>query len=81
MAALASSASAERLFSAARKMHDDLKKSTTEETLEDMLKVSKINPMLDFLSNLHLIGDQYAYYNCNFISLYSNGIEFIDIVK
>ena len=43
----------------------------------------KITPMLDSLShsNLHFIGDHYAYYNCNFISLYSNGIEFIDIVK
>ncbi len=40
-AALASSASAERLFSATCKMHDDLKKSTFEDTLEDMLIVAK----------------------------------------
>jgi hypothetical protein len=40
----ASSASAERLFLAARKMHDDLKKSTTEETLQDMLTVAKSYP-------------------------------------
>ena len=40
-AALASSASTERLFSNAGKMHDDLKKSTTEENLEDALTVSK----------------------------------------
>ena len=44
LAAPASSASAERLFSAAGKMHDDLKKSTTEETLEDMLTVAKNYP-------------------------------------
>ena len=44
MAAPASSASVERLFSAAGKMHDDLKKSTTEETLEDMLTVAKNYP-------------------------------------
>ena len=43
-AATTSCASAERLFSAAGKMHDDLKKSTTEETLEDMLTVSKNYP-------------------------------------
>ncbi len=44
-AAPASSASAERLFSDAGKMHDDLKKSTSEETLdEDMLAVAKTNP-------------------------------------
>ncbi len=44
LAAPASSASAERLFSAAGKMHDDLKKSTTEDTLEDMLIVAKNFP-------------------------------------
>ncbi len=44
LAALASSAAAERLFSGAGKMHDDLKKSTSEETLEDMLKVAKNFP-------------------------------------
>ena len=37
LAAPASSASVERLFSSAGKMHDDLKKSTSEETLESML--------------------------------------------
>jgi len=35
-AAPSSSTSAERLFLAASKMHDDLKKSTSEDTLEDM---------------------------------------------
>jgi len=44
MAALASYGLAERLFFAVGKMHDDLKKSTTEETLEDMLTVSKNYP-------------------------------------
>ena len=44
LAAPASSAAAERLFSAAGKMHDDLKKSTTEDTLEDMLIVAKNFP-------------------------------------
>ena len=44
LAAPASSTSSERLFSFAGKMHDDLKKSTAEETLEDMLTVSKKNP-------------------------------------
>lgn len=44
LAAPASSASAERLFSAAGKMHDDLKKSTSEDTLEDMLTVAKNFP-------------------------------------
>lgn len=39
LAAPASSASAERLFSGAGKMHDDLKKCTSEPTLEDMLIV------------------------------------------
>jgi hypothetical protein len=39
LAAPASSASAERLFSGAGKMHDDLKKCTSESTLEDMLIV------------------------------------------
>ena len=37
LAAPASSASVERLFSSAGKMHDDVKKSTSEETLESML--------------------------------------------
>ncbi len=41
LAAPASSAAAERLFLAAGKIHDDLKKSTSEETLEDMLTVAK----------------------------------------
>ena len=41
LAALASSTSAERLFLAAGKIHDDLKKSTSEDTLEDMLTVAK----------------------------------------
>jgi hypothetical protein len=40
----AESVAAERLFSAAGKMHDDLKKSTSEETLEDMLTVAKNFP-------------------------------------
>ncbi len=44
VAALASSASAKRLFSAAGKMHDDLKKNTKEETLEDMSNVAKNYP-------------------------------------
>ena len=44
LAAPTSSSSLERLFSAAGKMHDDLMKSTTEETLEDMLTVSKNYP-------------------------------------
>ncbi len=44
LAAPASSASAERLFSAVGKMHDDLKKNTSEETLEDMLTIAKTNP-------------------------------------
>jgi len=35
----ASSASVERLFSSAGKMHDDLKKNTSEETLESQLIV------------------------------------------
>ncbi len=39
LAAPASPASAERLFSGAGKMHDDLKKYTLEPTLEDMLIV------------------------------------------
>ena len=39
LAASASSASAERLLSSARKMHDDLKKSTSEETMESGLIV------------------------------------------
>ncbi len=41
LAAPASSAAAERFFPAAGKMPDDLKKSTSEETLEDMLTVAK----------------------------------------
>ncbi len=41
MAAPASSAAAERLFSVSRKMHDDLKNSTSEETLENMLTLAK----------------------------------------
>ena len=53
-AAPASSASAESLFFAAGKMHDDLKKSTTEETLEYMLRFRKFTPMLDFLSHSNL---------------------------
>ena len=40
LAAPASSASVERLFSAAGKMHDDQKKSTTEGCLESQLIVS-----------------------------------------
>ncbi len=44
LAAPATSAAAERLFSAVGKMHDDLKKSTSEETLEDMLTVAKNFP-------------------------------------
>lgn len=39
LSAPASSASAERLFSSAGKMHDDLKKNTTEGTLESQLIV------------------------------------------
>ncbi len=44
LTAPASSAAAERLFSAAGKMHDDLKKSTTEGTLKDMLIGAKNFP-------------------------------------
>ena len=44
LAAPASSAAAERLLSAAGKLHDDLKKSTSEDTLEDMLTVAKNYP-------------------------------------
>ncbi len=44
LAAPASFASAERLLFAAGKMHDDLKKRTTEKTLEDMLTVSNNYP-------------------------------------
>jgi hypothetical protein len=44
LAALASSTSAERLFHVVGKMHDDLKKSNTEETLEDMLTISNFFP-------------------------------------
>ena len=44
LAAPASSASSNRMFSAAKKMNHDLKKNTTEETLEDMLTVSKNYP-------------------------------------
>ncbi len=39
-----SSASAERLFPAVGKRHDDLKKSTSENILEDMLTVAKNFP-------------------------------------
>ena len=39
LSAPASFASVERLFSSAGKMHDDLKKNTSEETLESQLKV------------------------------------------
>jgi len=41
LAAPASPASAERLFSADGKMHNDLKKSTSEDTLEDILTMAK----------------------------------------
>ena len=44
LAAPASSASAERLFSSAGKMHDDLKKSTSEETMESSLIVNMNYP-------------------------------------
>jgi len=44
LAAPASSTSDERLFFVAGKIHDDLKKRTTEETLEDMLTVLKNYP-------------------------------------
>ena len=44
LAAPASSAAAERLFSAAGKMHDDLKKTTSENLLEDMLTVARNYP-------------------------------------
>ena len=44
LAAPASSASAERLFSSAGKMHDDLKKSTKEDTLESALIVGMNYP-------------------------------------
>ncbi len=40
LAAPASSAGAERLFSGAGKMHDDLKKSTDELTLENQLMIN-----------------------------------------
>jgi hypothetical protein len=40
LAAPASSAASERLFSRAGKMHDDLKKSTSESTLESQLSVA-----------------------------------------
>jgi hypothetical protein len=40
LASLASSAGLERLFSGARMMHDDLKKSTDELTLENQLLIS-----------------------------------------
>jgi hypothetical protein len=39
LAALASSAGAERLFFGAGKMHDDLKKSTNEFTFENQLMI------------------------------------------
>ena len=44
LASPASSACSERLFSAAGKMHDDLKKSTSEETLESSLIVGHNYP-------------------------------------
>ena len=44
LAAPAFSASAERLFSNAGKMHDDLKKSTSEETMESSLIVNMNYP-------------------------------------
>ena len=44
LGAAASSASAERLFSSAGKMHDDLKKSTCEATLESSLIVGMNYP-------------------------------------
>ncbi len=44
LAVLASSAASERLFSAAGKIHDDLKKNTSKATLEDMLTVAKNFP-------------------------------------
>ena len=44
LAAPASSASAERLFSGAGKMHDDLKKATKEGTLEMQLFVAANYP-------------------------------------
>ena len=44
LAAPASFASAERLFSSAGKMHDDLKKSTSEETMESSLIVNMNYP-------------------------------------
>ena len=39
-----SAASAERMYLADGKMHDELKKNTSEETLEDMLAVTKNFP-------------------------------------
>ena len=44
LSAPASSACAERLFSSAGKMHDDLKKSTNEGTLESQLIVNRNYP-------------------------------------
>ena len=44
LSAPASSACAERLFSSAGKMHDDLKKSTNEATLESKLIVNRNYP-------------------------------------
>jgi len=44
LVAPASSASAERLFFAAGKLYADLKISTSEDTLEDMLTVAKNFP-------------------------------------
>ena len=44
LAAAASSASAERLFSSAGKMHDDLKRSTCDPTLESALIVGMNYP-------------------------------------
>jgi len=44
LSALASSACAERIFSSAGKMYDDLKKSTNEGTLESQLIVNRNYP-------------------------------------
>ena len=62
LAAPASEAAVERLFLSAGKMHDDLKKSTSEDTLEDMLPWPRIIRMRErghlnygLLLNLHVI--------------------------
>jgi hypothetical protein len=49
LAAPTFSVSAERMFSTAGKMHDDLKKSTTKYTLEDMLTIAFFFPARDFV--------------------------------